>query len=340
MADLNVTVYTSPYGIVGAKGADGVLSTSGVITYNGFTGAVQGVSSWNGLTGALQGVCTWNGLTGNVTGVTTGVANNFKALQSFSNGISASGGMTLAGTLDTTGNIKFIGTTSKTITTTEAPITITGVTSGPSVGSSNSVIFGVQASDPLKLYSTTGVVEINQNNVLSPYITSIKLFTLNNLETNASVNIAPSTYFTADRTLSIPDDNGTIALTKNVVTSINGKTGALQGVCAINGLVGTVGLSAGININIATVGNTLTVATTSNVAKTDTAQTFTSLQNFASGISASDIVYPLYSGGALPASSSSTGIAGTWFFAEVSGTYYIYFCFGSGWRRVAMNTFP
>ena len=166
MADLNVTVYTTPYGIVGPAGADGTLSTSGVIRYNGFTGNVQGVSSWNG------------------------------------------------------------------------------------------------------------------------------------------------------------------------------KTGALQGVCTMNGLVGTVGLSAGININSATVGNTLTVATTSNVAKTDTAQTFTALQNFASGISASDIVYPLYSGGALPASSSSTGIAGTWFFAEVSGTYYIYFCFGSGWRRVAMNTFP
>lgn len=165
MADLNVTVYTSPYGIVGPAGADGTLSTSGVIRYNGFTGNVQGVSSWNG------------------------------------------------------------------------------------------------------------------------------------------------------------------------------KTGALQGVCTMNGLVGTVGLSAGININIATVGNTLTVATTSNVAKTDTAQTFTALQNFASGISASLMYYSLYNA-LLPADSNQSGSPGTWFFAEVGGTYYIYFCFGSGWRRVAMNTFP
>lgn len=165
MADLNVTVYTTPYGIVGPAGADGALSTSGVIRYNGFTGNVQGVSSWNG------------------------------------------------------------------------------------------------------------------------------------------------------------------------------KTGALQGVCTMNGLVGTVGLSAGINIDIATVGNTLTVATTSNVAKTDTAQTFTARQSFASGISASLMYYPLYDA-PLPSDSSGSGTPGTWFFAQESGTYYIYFCFGSGWRRVAMNTFP
>jgi len=343
MADLNVTVYTSPYGIVGAKGSDGVLSTSGVITYNGFTGNVQGVSSWNGKTGALQGVCTWNGLTGDVTGVTTGVANNFKALQSFSNGISASGGMTLAGTLDTTGNIKFIGITSKTIQSTQAPITIQGATSGPiSYGNYNAIILGVQTDDPLKLYSATGIVNVNYSDTSgNAYTTGAKLNTYSGDFGGAiygSATIQPSTYFTANRTISIPDDSGTIALTKNVVTSLNGKTGALQGVCAMNGLTGTVGLSAGININIATVGNTLTVATTSNVAKTDTAQTFTALQNFSSGISASDIVYPLNTG-ILPVNSSSTGITGSWFFAQDSGTYYIYFCFGLGWRRVAMNTF-
>ena len=62
MADFNVTVYTTPYGIPGPAGTDGALSSSGVITFNGFTGNLQGVSSWNGKTGALVGVCSINGL--------------------------------------------------------------------------------------------------------------------------------------------------------------------------------------------------------------------------------------------------------------------------------------
>ena len=41
-------------------------------------------------------VISFNGLTGAVTGVTTGTANTFVALQSFTSGISASGGVTLA----------------------------------------------------------------------------------------------------------------------------------------------------------------------------------------------------------------------------------------------------
>ena len=125
MADFNVTVYSQPFGVAGPAGSTGA-NADGTISINGKTGALQGVCTWNGLTGALQGVCTWNGLTGNitvtagsniqlntfgntvtissiggvssyngltgnVTGVTTGVANTFGPLQSFTNGISASG---------------------------------------------------------------------------------------------------------------------------------------------------------------------------------------------------------------------------------------------------------
>jgi hypothetical protein len=44
----------------------------------------------------LQRVTSFNGLTGAVTGVTTGTANTFGPVQSFTNGISASGGVTFA----------------------------------------------------------------------------------------------------------------------------------------------------------------------------------------------------------------------------------------------------
>ena len=114
MADLNVTVYTTPYGVQGPAGADGALSSSGVITFNGFTGNLQGVSSWNGKTGALVGVCSINGLVetvglsgglnisiatnGNTLAIsttsnvaTTNTAQTFTAAQRFSSGLSEIG---------------------------------------------------------------------------------------------------------------------------------------------------------------------------------------------------------------------------------------------------------
>ena len=51
-------------------------------------------------------VYSFNGLTGAVTGVTTGIANNFVALQSFSSGISASGGITFGNDILVNGNVR------------------------------------------------------------------------------------------------------------------------------------------------------------------------------------------------------------------------------------------
>ena len=331
MADLNVTVYTSPYGIVGAKGADGVLSSSGVITYNGFTGDVQGVSSWNGktgalqgvctwngltgalqgvctwngftgalqgvctwngFTGALQGVCTWNGLTGDVTGVTTGVANNFKALQSFSNGISASGGITFNGILNIGQMLSYGGTDNIKIGEL--------VDSTVEIGNLSNLAFLSVEGDSESIILTTNQFLVTATDVA-----------FNNSN-----------------------------ITGKLVTSLNGKTGALKGVCAINGLTGTVGLSAGININIATVGNTLTVATTSNVAKTDTAQTFTELQQFTNGFSASaeNSYIALYAD--TPPASNAVGTSGNLIFVYEGGILYLYYCVQSGlWRRFTASSY-
>lgn len=82
------------------KSIYGVSAGSGIVftNYNG-TGPVTitntGVLSFNGKTGAIQGVSSINGSTGAITNVAfTNTAQSFSALQTFASGISASGGIT------------------------------------------------------------------------------------------------------------------------------------------------------------------------------------------------------------------------------------------------------
>jgi hypothetical protein len=99
-----------------------ILNT-GVLSFNGFTGTATGVSSIFGITGSVgltngsgidllisgntltvsnAAVLSFNGLTGAVTGVTTGIANTFGSVQSFTNGIIVTGA-TMSGTVSITG---------------------------------------------------------------------------------------------------------------------------------------------------------------------------------------------------------------------------------------------
>ena len=92
------TGHTGPQGNTGT-GLQGVTGNTGPTGPQGNTGTgIQGVTGPTGPqgntgVGGISGpyVTTFNGLTGAVTGVTTGTANNFVALQSFSAGISAAG---------------------------------------------------------------------------------------------------------------------------------------------------------------------------------------------------------------------------------------------------------
>ena len=72
---------------------------------------------------------------------------------------------------------------------------------------------------------------------------------------------------TADRTITLPNDSGTVALTKNIVTSFNGLCGAIQGVSSINGATGVI----------------------VNVAKTNEGNTFSVLQVMNAGITTSNL---------------------------------------------------
>ena len=88
----------------------GIVTISTLGGSGGNTGATgpQGNTGNNGNTGATGAIPTdyvisFNGLTGAVTGVTTGTANTFVALQSFTSGISASGGVTFTGNVTISG---------------------------------------------------------------------------------------------------------------------------------------------------------------------------------------------------------------------------------------------
>ena len=161
-------------------------------------------------------VNTVNGATGNIVSIATTGSNVFTGLNTFNAGLTTShfyvsGGATFSGS-----TLAFQGTNAKTIQSTQAPLTIKGVTSGAvSIGSYNAVVLGVQDTDPLQLYSTTGLVDINSNVVSFPYSTSIRLNTSGGEfgVSPATVTIQPITYFTADRTINIPDASGTLALT-------------------------------------------------------------------------------------------------------------------------------
>ena len=94
---------------------------------------------------------------------------------------------------------------------------------------------------------------------------------------------------TANRTITLPDATGTVALTSSVVTSFNGNVGAIQGVSAavagtgisISGATGSVTIT---NIGVQTF-NGLTGAVTGITA--GGINTFTQLNSFSAGISAS-----------------------------------------------------
>jgi hypothetical protein len=106
------------------------MNNTGVLTYNGSTGAVTGVSTYNGSTGAVTGVSTYNGSTGAVTGVATYNGNTGAVT-----GVSTYNG----NTGDVTGVSTFNGTAGPITIAAGANISVTGTSTttialNPTVG--------------------------------------------------------------------------------------------------------------------------------------------------------------------------------------------------------------
>ena len=102
----------------GLTGAVGFTNSSGIglsVSGNTLTISNTGVLSFNGVTGAIQGVSSINGSTGAITNVAfTNAAQTFSGLQQFTQGISGSGGVTFYFSSGNT-SIRFVSTAARYI---------------------------------------------------------------------------------------------------------------------------------------------------------------------------------------------------------------------------------
>jgi hypothetical protein len=316
-------------------------ATSAVTSFNGLTGAVGGVCAAQANT--FTAVQTFNsGVTfastidatgavrfnGGLTASRIDITGNFKVVgdaqvgdqntdsltvfagTTFNNRTDFAGSNNFATGLTSSGNIRFSGTTAKTIISSQAPLTISGATTSVIASPFNSIVFGVQTTDPLTVYSATGVVDISTNNPLTPVQPALRFNTDDqDFIGPGSIKIEPITYATAARTQYLQDANGTIALTSQLMGAVNGSTAATTAVTSLNGLTGTVGITGGTDISVSLSGKTLTINYAGSASPTNVvtsfngltgavtgvtvggANTFTALNSFGAGISASGATF-------------------------------------------------
>jgi hypothetical protein len=283
---------------IGVTTASGSITVTnlGVRTFNGATGAVTGASlgantftalnTFNaGITTAFIYASTGStfGGTLKVVGGATfdgrvRVGGDLYAYGDFTSngdaqferGVTVLGGATFAATaqftngLTSSGDIRFTGTATKNIRSTQAPIVITGITSGAST-SYNSITLPVDNS-ALSLGSVGGNVTIVNNNSTAA-VPGLRILTDDqDFIGQFGTVIKPGTYASAERTQTLQDASGVIALTSQLMGTVNGSTAATTAVTSFNGLTGAVGGVCAAQAN-----------------------TFTAVQTFNSGVTASTL---------------------------------------------------
>ena len=242
---------------LGNTGGTGDIISSHITSYvtsvNGLTGVVTNIATLTDdqvfdrlqrfTTGISAAGATFFGLTRFTAGISASGAT-FSGLSRFNSGIS-SAGATISGNIVFTGTnrtitgygLQFVGNSSSGIVPSNT-ILLPNDGGSPVItsGNGNIQVFDSSGNNP----STTKITFNTQNlGGLDEYYSQFSL----GPQTDPGTNLNYNAY--------LPADNGTIALTKNVVSSFNGLTGAVTGVT------------------------------------TGTANTFVQLQRFANGISAS-----------------------------------------------------
>lgn len=271
---------------------------TGILTISGGTGisVLSPTETQKGITLINSGVVSFNGLTGSVTGVTTGNANTFVQLQTFTSGISGNGA-TFSSYLnalnfraarvggDEGGQIDFdLPATNTSLTGGVALdiyqnrvrifetggtnrgvfIDLTGVSSGVGtnlIGGGGAVSSVSGSGSGILVSPTTGAVVIQNTGVVSF-----------NSTTGAIQGVSTAV---AGSGISVSGATGNVTITNIGVTGIQGGTGI--------GVSSTTGNPTIRNTGVLSVNGS--TGTITNVALTNTAQTFTALQSFSSGIS-------------------------------------------------------
>ena len=292
---IGATGATGATGVQGATGATGVQGATGATGVQGATGATGPVGdyvvSFNGSTGAItfaNYAASVNGLTGAIVGVgfTSGNLSQFAATTSLQlkNTISdAQGsGFLLFGTSP---NINFptianptlstnviTTSTGNTITFPNATATIANLTSTQTLTNKTltlpkilQIAGGADFAQIITVPEATGTIALTESTVASF-----------NGRTGAVQGVSAAVAGTG---ISVSGATGAVTITNTGVQSFNGKTGALQGVSSWNGATGAVTFT-----NYVASFNGVTGAVSG--VTTSTANTFTALQTFNSGISA------------------------------------------------------
>ena len=276
-ADSTVPGPTGPQGNTGNNGTNGTNGNTGATgaTGNpGNTGATgsQGNTGADGISGPY--VITFNGLTGAVTGVTTGTANNFVVLQSFSSGISAAGG-TLSGIFGIP--LPGVTFTNRSITGTIASLNINAGnninihstaaqakhTIKPTVLIQNDGQF-IHNNVPLEVRGTT-----SQNTNLTNW-TTVSGTVLSSIGFSGGFSGPASSFgglLTANAGISSSGAtfSGLISANAGISSSgasFSGNISAPNIINYINGLTGAVTLSAGNNMGITLSGNSIIFSST------------------------------------------------------------------------------
>ena len=301
-------------GVSSFNGVTGAVT--GVSSFNGLTGAVSGVTTSvantftavNTFSAGITVSGNLNAVNINTTGsvsinntpatLTTTTAGNATVFNSVATSLGIGGAATAitmgaaTGTLNLRNPIIQVGNTVATINTasgTGNTLTISPYGSFIVSPTSTSIIGGTRPSLIVtNSDAAAGTVSISGGDLYlgvktddSPTTTPVNIVfegaTDNGFETTLTVT-DPAT---ADRTITLPDASGTVALTQTSVASFNGATGAVTGVSSFNGLTGAVsGLTSGGPLGTPASG-TLTNCTfpTLNQNTTGSAATLTTSRN-------------------------------------------------------------
>jgi hypothetical protein len=303
-AGSNITI--TPSGLtltISSAGGGGV--TSYVSSFNGLTGAVTGVNSIRGLTGTV-GISAGLGITLSTSGQTLTISNlvtnedasvstHYLAFYGVTSGV---------GNPKVDSGLRYIPFQNNILG--DGGLILRGLSSG-GVANQNTLVLNDPNTDGIVFYTADNNILVSNFSGGFGDTTSLSLVSWDFLDNPRTATIAPIAAYTGNQTFTLPDDSGTIALTKNVVSSFNGSTGAVTGVRSIRGLTGAVGITNGSGIGLSVSGQTMTFSNTgvlsidggtgaiTNVARTNVDNVFSASQS----ISTSPAIFTVLDSGSI-----------------------------------------